>query len=109
MKMKLTFNEALERLGDGRQVKASDVLAHALKRKVWVAEWHLPGCLSETRSICVSKLDAVEQGLFFADGDDGPPRGMKTALIRDGAFQHKTPMFGDVITTIEQHTLADLL
>ncbi len=107
--MKLAFDTVLQHLADDRRVKASDVLAHALKRKVWVAEWHMPGCLSESQSICVSKLDAVEEGLRFADGDDGPPRGMKTALIRDGVFQHRTPMFGDVITTVEQHTLADLL
>lgn len=52
---KLTFNEALERINDQRIVHASDVLASVLNRVIWVAEWHVPGCLGESQSYCTSK------------------------------------------------------
>lgn len=104
---KLTFDEALERLNEERGLHASGVLASALKRKVWVAEWHLPGCLSESRSYCTTKADAVTSALAFA-GDE-PPRGMATNLRQYGLHQHRTDMYGAVVTTVEQMLLAHII
>jgi len=42
---KLTFDEALQAINDERFVCSADVQARALRRRIWVAEWHLPGCL----------------------------------------------------------------
>jgi len=102
---KLTFDEALEALGDERRIKAEDVLASALKRKVWIAEWHIPGCLPESSTICTSKADAIQQARSYADGTEA--RGMATALRKHGFFQHKTEMYGYVNTTITQQWLSD--
>lgn len=104
---KLTFDAAIQGIADGHIVKASDVLARAAKRLVWVAEWHIPGCLSESSCIVTTKKAAVDAALDFAG--DTPPLGMATALRRSGAFQHRTELFGYVITTIERRRLADLL
>jgi len=103
---KLTFDEALERIHEQRPVKSSDVLASALQRKVWVAEWHVPGCLSETFDVCLTKKDAIATACGYADGAS---RGMKTALRKYGRFDSESPLFGRCINTIEQRTLADLL
>lgn len=107
---KMTMGEVLERLADDRIVEAERVLSSALKRQVWVAEWHLPGCLSESRSICLTKGDAIASALSFAeDGEKGPPRGMRAALERDGQFTGRSQMYGTVVTTVRQHTLAEIL
>lgn len=105
--MKLTFDEAIERLADGYGVRAADVLASALRRKIWIAEWHLPGCLSESQSIALTKADAIQCALNFAG--DTAPRGMITCLRKYGNCQHRTEMYGIVSTTIKQQTLGDLL
>lgn len=104
---KLNFDEALERINDGRRVDPKEVQARALSRKVWLAEWHLPGCLSESWSVCLTKEEAVQAGADFADGTNC--RGIKKALREQGSFQHKTKMFGRVITIIKKLTLGDLL
>ena len=104
---KLDFEEALERICDEHYVKSHEVQARALSRKVWVAEWHLPGCLSESRGIYLTKEDAVQAGADFADGTNC--HGIKAALRRSGFFQHKTNLFGYVNTTVERLTLGDLL
>lgn len=104
---KLDFDEALQRLNEERGLNRSEVQARALKRKVWVAEWHVPGCIPESASYSETKAAAVEDALGFA-GDEAP-RGMKTALEKYGRFDHRTDLYGDVITTVEQHTLGDLL
>lgn len=107
---KLTFSEVLERLADERSVDESNVQASALKRKVWIAEWHIPGCLSESRQICLTKAEAVQAGIDFATNDvDHFPRGLRAGLERDGFFQHHTELYGHVNTTIRQVTLAELL
>ena len=103
--MKLTFEEALEDIGDGRFVKWQDVQARALKRKVWIAEWHLPGCLSESYDVCLSKADAIESALMMADS----PRGMKTSLVKYGRFDCRTEMYGYVINTVSSRRLVDIL
>lgn len=105
----LTFDEAMERINDQRYIKASDVLASALNRVVWVAEWHIPGCLSESQTYCTSKKDAIESALMYAEDENGYPRGMKAALQKYGRFDHCTDMFGDVITTVYKLRLSDIL
>jgi hypothetical protein len=107
--MKFTFDEVLERIGDDRPVSASDVQARALSRKVWLAEWHLPGCLSESRAVCLTKRQAVDCALSMAEGENGPPRGMRSALMRDGRFDSQSPIYGTCINTVSAHRLADLL
>jgi len=103
---KLTFDDALQRIADERCVARDDVQARALRRRVWIAEWHIPGCVSESFSVVTTKRDAIECALAMADG---PPRGMATALRRYGRFDSQSPMFGRCINTIERRTLGDLL
>lgn len=107
---KLTFDEALDRIADERQVSAKDVQARALQRKVWVAEWHLPGCLSESHAVTDSKRNAIAIALEFAQGEDGrAPRGMRTALARSGRFDSSSPIYGSCINTVSCTTLRNLL
>lgn len=107
---KLSFDEALERLNDQRTVDASDVQARALQRFVWVAEWHLPGCLSESFSICLTKRDAIECALSMAEGSDGAPRGMRADLQRFGRSDrtHTEAWARSAITTIKRRRLSSL-
>jgi len=108
--MKLTFDEALQRLHDGRMVRRDDVYLKAQRRKLWVAEWHIPGCLSESQAYCLTKADAVQAGIDFASNDvDHFPRGLRQGLERDGSFQHHTELYGNVITTVYQVELSELL
>lgn len=106
---KLDFEAALEKIGDDSPVAREDVRAAALRRKVWVAEWHLPGCLSESRSVCLTKDAAIEAACSMAQGEDGVPRGMVTALRRDGRFETDSPLYGTCVNTISCKTLADIL
>lgn len=108
---KLTFDEALQRINDQCSVHRNDVQARALRRRVWIAEWHLPGCLSESFSVCLTKSDAIESALSMAEGAEGAPRGMRADLLRYGRSNRTA---GDAyvavaITTIERRTLADIL
>lgn len=106
---KLTFDEALQLIADERPVHQGDVLAAALNRKVWIAEWHIPGCISESRAVCPTKAGAIDLALFFAKDENGPPRGMKAALQRNGFFCGRSPIYGPVTTTVTQHFLYDIL
>lgn len=106
---KLTFEEALERIGDEHRVDSKDVQAQALRRKVWVAEWHMPGCLPEGRSVCLTKKDAIAEACLMAETSKGAPRGMKTALAKYGRFDSTSLMFGTCINTVSSHSLADIL
>jgi hypothetical protein len=106
---KLTFDEALERINDERALSAADVRADALRRKLWIAEWHMPGCLSESRSYCLTKSGAIESACMFAETEEGIPRGMVRALRASGRFDGHSPIYGDVVTTIERVKLADIL
>jgi hypothetical protein len=101
---KLTFDEALERLNDQRSISRDDVQARALQRFVWIAEWHLPGCLSESFSVCLTKRDAIECALSMAEGHDGPPRGMRADLQRFGRSDrvHADAWARSAITTVER-------
>lgn len=104
---KLTFDEALQRINDQRSVHRDDVQARALRRRVWVAEWHLPGCLSESFSVCLTKSDAIECALSMAEGADGAPRGMRADLLRYGRSDRTAPdaWARGAITTIERRQL----
>lgn len=109
--MKLSFSDALNLITDDRSVSAADVQSRALSRTVWLAEWHLPGCLSETRSYCTTKRDAIDAALSMAEGCDGPPRGMRADLLRYGRSDRVAPdaWAQGAITTIERLTLGELL
>lgn len=109
--MKFTFSEALERINDERSLAASEVQSRALSRVVWCAEWHLPGCLSESRSYCTTKADAIESALSMATGADGAPRGMRADLIKWGRSDKTPPdgWAGSAITTVSRCTLRDIL
>lgn len=104
---KLTFDEALQDINDQRSVHADDVQARALRRRVWVAEWHLPGCLSGSFSVCLTKSDAIESALSMAAGTEGPPRGMRADLQRYGRSDRTAPdaWARGAITTIERRQL----
>ena len=65
--MKLTFSEALERINEERSVDRSEIQSRALSRVLWVAEWHIPGCMSESRSYCTTKRDAIESACDMAN------------------------------------------
>ena len=104
---KLNFDDALERLNDERCVNTQDVQAHALRRVVWVAEWHVPGRISESQSICLTKSDAIESALGMADS----PRGMRADLLRYGQSGRVGPeaYVGMATTTVSRTTLGSLL
>jgi hypothetical protein len=109
---KLTFDEALERIDDERRIDPAEVSAAALQRILWIAEWHIPGCLSESRSYCTTKRDAIESALMFAhDADGRPPRGMRSELRRYGRSDKVSAnaYVSMAITTVARHRLRDIL
>ncbi len=108
---KLSFYEALQAINDGQFLNYQDVQARALRRRIWVAEWHLPGCLSESFSVCLTKRDAIESALSMAEGADGAPRGMRADLQRYGRSNRTAPdaWARGAITTVERRALADIL
>lgn len=108
---KLTFDEALQRINDQCSVHYADVQARALRRHVWIAEWHMPGCFSESFSVYLTKSDAIESALSMAEGADGAPRGMRADLQRYGRSNRTAPdaWARGAITTIERRMLADIL
>lgn len=109
MARKFTFDEALERIDNGHAVSRSDIQTRALSRFVWVAEWHLPGCLSDCQGLALTKRDAIAECLCMAEGENGPPRGMKTALMRFGRFDSDSPLYGRCVNTVSRVRLSDLL
>lgn len=108
---KLSFSDALQAINDERSVHSADVQSRALRRHVWVAGWHLPGCLSESFSVCLTKRDAIESARSMAAGANGAPRGMRADLIRYGRSDRVAPdaWARGAITTIERRTLADII
>lgn len=108
--MKLSFYEALQAINDGQSLNYQDVQARALRRMVWVAEWHIPGCLSESFSVCTTKRDAIECALSMAEGELGAPRGMRADLERFGRSDRTAPnaWVSRAITTIEKRALSTL-
>lgn len=100
---KLTFDEVMDRLADDRSIDIFEVSQRALQRKVWIAEWHIPGCLSESSSVCLTKNDAIETCLMYADN----PHGMKTALRKYGRFDSQSELYGTCVNTVSRQRLAD--
>ena len=109
MTNKLNFEEVLERINDGFYVSRSDVLSTALNRKLWLAEWHLPGCLSESAYYCLTKSDAISAACSMAEDENGVPYGMKTALRKYGRFDCETGLYGHVINTVDRVYLAEIM
>ena len=109
--MKLTFSEALERINEERSVDRSEIQSRALSRVLWVAEWHIPGCMSESRIYCTTKRGAIESACDMANtGPDGEsPRGMRAALRKTGRFDSDSPLYGRVINTVKRVQLCDLV
>ena len=105
--MKLDFSEALEKINDGYSVKPSGVQARALQRTVWVAEWHIPGCLSESFSVCTSKADAISCALDMC----GNVRGALSDLRKYGRTDRVSPdaYVSMAITTVSRNKLGGLL
>ncbi len=111
MANKLTFSEALDAINDERHVHVVDVQSRALQRHVWIAEWHIPGCMSESRSICLTKDDAIEAACSMASDSDGPPRGMRADLRRFGRSDRvsKDAYVRMAVTTIQRVRLDEML
>lgn len=107
--MKLNFEEAIQAINEERFISRDSVQSKALMRKVWIAEWHVPGCLSESQCVMVTKKDAIESSLKMAEGEDGPPKGMLNQLTKNHQFSCTSPLFGHVISTIRSCRLEDLL
>jgi len=107
MRAKLNFAEALDRINDGQYVCAADVQSRALARKLWIAEWHIPGCLSESQNYCLTKADAIESALSMCDN----ARGALSALRKHGRTDKVSPnaYVSMAVTTIEQSTLGGIL
>ena len=105
--MKLSFDEAIERINEPRPVDSKDVDGRALKRQVWVAGWGLPGWVYETVTYCETEASAIDAAVGFAD--DEPPRGIRRSLCHFGQFQHKTDLYGTVVTEVWKTTLAGAL
>lgn len=102
---KLNFSEALDALNDERQLREADIQARALDRAVWVAEWHIPGCMSESRSLHATKADAIEAALSYIG--DTPPRGARADLRRFGRTDRVSPdaYVSMAVTTVGRCTL----
>ena len=102
---KLTFDEAMEKIGDGHHVKYTEVLASAAKRKVWVAYWCYPGCLYEHVVLCLTKKEAIEAAVEWAYE---PERGYVTKLKRYGRAESRA--FGArALNYVEKGKLGDHL
>ena len=104
---KLTFSEALERVNDGHSINAADVQTRALQRKLWISEWHIPGCISESQGYSLTKRDAIAEALEMC----GHARGARADLIHYGRTDKVSPdaYVSMAITSIERVTLADIL
>ena len=88
---KLSFNDVLQLINDERSIDADNVQSRALSRYLWISEWHLPGCVSESRGYSLTKKDAIKNCLSMASGADGPPRGMATDLRTYGRSDRTAP------------------
>lgn len=106
---KLNFYDALQRINDQYPVNRDEVQSRALQRHVWVAEWHLPGCLSESFSITTDKRNAIAIALEMASGENGPPRGMASDLRKHGRSDRTAPdaWARGAVTTVSRQLLRD--
>ena len=108
---KLSFDDVLQLIDDGPCVDWRNVQSRALSRYLWVSEWHLPGCMSESRGYSLTKNDAIENCLSMASGADGSPRGMLTDLRTYGRSDRTAPdaWARGAISTIKRVRLRDIL
>jgi hypothetical protein len=85
-----TLSAVLERLADGFPVNRTDVTDRVLRCRIVVAGAGSPGCLYDSGpDYFASRRDAIAHLLFIADdGENDAPRGMATALRRDGSYSH---------------------
>lgn len=101
---KLTYEETLQHINEECPVDPTDVQSAALRRRVWIAQSNYPGCLPEYMAITTTRRDAIGSLLAIAEGGDGPPRGMKASLQRNGDFHYAGMNY-----SIEKSTLEDIL
>lgn len=107
MATKLNFSDALERISEQRSIDASEVQTRALRRAVWVAEWHIPGCMPKSFVVSLTKRDALADALSMCGG----ARGAASDLRKHGRTDRVSPdaYASMAITTIEKRRLGDLL
>ena len=103
---KLNFDDALQSVNEQRYVNSADVQSRALQRFVWVAEWHIPGCFSESFSVHTRKCDALSDAL----GMCGNVRGAAADLRKYGRTDRVSPdaYVSMAITTIERRRFSSL-
>ena len=104
---KLTYDQALEAIADGRHVTAADVRARDHLRKVWIAEWHIPGCMPEAIDYTDTKGNAVAIALEMC----GHVRGAASDLRKYGRTDRVSPdaYVSMAITTVECVPLINIL
>lgn len=103
---KLNFDDALQAVNEQQCINSADVQARALQRFVWVAEWHIPGCLPESFGVHTRKADALADAL----GMCGNARGAATELRKYGRTERVAPdaYVSMAVTTIERRQLFTL-
>lgn len=108
---KLTFDDVCEMIQEGQYVDSNNVRADALQRQVWIAEWHIPGCLSESQTLCFTKAAAINAALDMASDENGPPRGMRADLERFGRSDRVAAgaYVRMAVTTISKNRIRDIL
>lgn len=104
---KLNFEEALDAI-NGQGVFKPKPRADVMRRKVWLAEWHIPGCISESFTVCRTKEEAIYEACLMAETENGIPRGMKTALRNHGRFDTDSPLYGVCVNTVSVTTIGEL-
>jgi hypothetical protein len=102
---KLNFDQALERIGDDLPIERADVLASALKRKVWCGYYLAPGCLPDHRWYDTTARGCIEQAIEIY-ADDAPP-GFRSGLRHSHCATTDAQRYYRV--SIERNTLADIL
>ena len=100
---KLMFGEVLLALNQRRVIKEENVHYKTLERFVWVVSYGL----GEMKIYHKSREAAVEYAICMT-GDE-MPKGIKTALMRDGIFQYNSNSCGIINITITKRRLCGLL
>lgn len=103
-KPKLTYDEVLDLLNEGRYVDPDQVNTRTLLRTVWSNCNGFPGCLPDSLGYNRSKADAITSCLTIADDGTGPPRGMKTALERNEVYRQNGYVY-----TVTKYQVSHLL
>jgi len=101
--MKLSYGQAMDLLAEDRSVKASEVSARALRRKVWVYGHGQPGCMYDSGPYYTdTKASAIACVVGLLADDDC--KGAVTALRRAHVFSNS---YG--VATIAGTTLGSIL